>query len=212
MRYHNLLFDLDGTLVDPKIGITQSIQYALAKLDLSIPAMKELEWCIGPPLQHSFAKLVDPSLIERALEYYREQYVKIGCFEHRVYPGIFEMLSIFCKSKIRLFIATSKPTLFAEKIADHFGLSPFFEKIYGSEMNGVRSDKADLLRYIQEKSALRGPSLMVGDRGIDMAAAVENQIEPLGVAYGYGSQKELLDAGAVHICNFPMEIIQWLGS
>lgn len=211
MKYRNLLFDLDGTLIDPKAGITRSIQYALEKLRLPVPEANELEWCIGPPLHKSFAQLAGPSLAGRALDYYRERYEEKGCFEHRVYPGVFEMLFSLRRAGARLFIATSKPEPFARKIGDHFALTPYFEKIYGSELDGARSDKTDLLQYIKEESALEGPSLMVGDRGFDMIGALQNQMVPLGVTYGYGSPEELLRSGAVHLCSMPMEVVQWLG-
>lgn len=213
--YCEILFDLDGTLIDPKEGITKSIQFALEKLGAPIPAADSLHWCIGPSLKDSFRKLLSsPSDAELkiAVSFYRERYAEMGMYEHFVYPGIELLLKLLQKEGFRLFVATAKPEFFAEKIIQHFGLGSYFERIYGAELDGIRTDKGELLRYIWEESSLRGPALMVGDRHLDMVAAVQNQIDPLGVAYGYGSKEELIQAGACAVCDSPMEVYQWIHS
>src|SRR3989344_4547318 len=145
-NYRIVFFDLDGTLIDPKEGITKSVQFALEKINAHVPTADQLEWCIGPPLKESFAKLVDrasPILLDTVLGHYRERYKKVGMYEHRVYPGIQQMLSQLYEMRYRLFVATSKPEVFATQILHHFGLAGYFEKIYGAELDGTRSEKSD---------------------------------------------------------------------
>jgi phosphoglycolate phosphatase len=140
-----IYFDLDGTLTDPKPGITRSIQYALEKLDRAVPSEDELAWCIGPPLRSSLAKLLGgDDLTETALSLYRERFGDIGIFEDEVYPGIEHTLAVLASSGRRLFVATSKPVVYAERIIDHFKLAPHFERVFGSELDGRRSDKTEL--------------------------------------------------------------------
>ncbi len=211
--YREILFDLDGTLIDPKEGITKCIQFALANMGVDAPSSDHLSWCIGPSLKESFRKLLpSPSEadLETALAHYRKRYAEQGMYEHFVYPDIEQMLSQLKKDGYRLFVATAKPEVFAVKILKAFHLSSYFEKIYGAELDGTRSDKAKLLEYIIENSSLKKPSLMIGDRRFDIEAALQNQIDPLGVTYGYGSQNELQQAGALHLCDSPMEIYSWI--
>lgn len=211
--YQEILFDLDGTLIDPKEGITKSIQFALKNMGSDIPSADDLEWCIGPSLKESFKTLIPSSSeadIAAAVAHYRQRYKEKGMYEHIVYPGIKQLLSQLKEDGYRLFIATAKPEFFAVKILEHFGLSSYFEKIYGAELDGTRSNKIQLLQYIIENSSLKGPSLMIGDRQFDMEAALQNQVDPLGVTYGYGSEDELKNAGALHLCDSPKEIYSWL--
>jgi phosphoglycolate phosphatase len=142
-----IYFDLDGTLTDPKPGITRSIRYALQKLDHpAIPTEDELTWCIGPPLRASFVRLLGgEDSADRAVSLYRERFSDIGLYENGVYDGISEVLAILSQSGHRLFVATSKPHVFAERIIDHFGLRRHFEHVFGSELDGRRADKSHLL-------------------------------------------------------------------
>ena len=143
-----IFFDLDGTLTDPKLGITRSIQYALNKLYRTTPVENELTWCIGPPLLASLKKLLgNDDLADIALSLYRERFADIGIFENDVYPGIKETLSVLAKSGHRLFVATSKPSVYAQRIIDHFKMTAYFDQVFGSEMDGRRSDKAELLNH-----------------------------------------------------------------
>src|ERR1700686_2456996 len=143
-----IFFDLDGTLTDPKLGITRSIQYALGKLDRAIPPEHELTWCIGPPLRASLKKLLGTDdLADKALSLYRERFGDIGLFENEIYPGIEDTLSVLAKSGRRMFVATSKPGIYAERIIDHFKLRDYFERVFGSELDGTRTDKTELLSY-----------------------------------------------------------------
>lgn len=205
-----IYFDLDGTLTDPKIGITRSIQYALGKLDHpAMPTEDELTWCIGPPLRASFVKLLGGDhAADAAVAFYRERFSDVGLFENGVYDGVPEVLTTLRASGHRLFVATSKPHVFAERIIDHFGLRDHFERVFGSELDGTRVDKSDLLEYALKKAAVDPlRTLMIGDRSHDMVGARNNGMKGIGVLYGYGSRNELTQAGALHVCATPRAIL-----
>ena len=204
-----IFFDLDGTLTDPKPGITRSIQYALQKLDHpAIPSEDELTWCIGPPLRASFAKILGAEdHADRAVSLYRERFSDIGLYENAVYDGIAEVLTALSQSGQKLFVATSKPHVFAERIVEHFGLRHHFEYVFGSELDGTRVDKSDLLAYALKTTAVDpAKTLMIGDRSHDMVGAANNGMKGIGVLYGYGSRDELIGAGALHVCATPQAI------
>jgi len=205
-----IYFDLDGTLTDPKPGITRSIQYALRKLDHhTIPTEDELTWCIGPPLRASFAKILGTEdSADLAVSLYRERFSDTGLYENGVYDGIGDVLTTLGQSGRRLFVATSKPHVYAERIVAHFGLRHHFEHVFGSELDGTRVDKSHLLEYAL-KTASVDPSktLMIGDRSHDMIGARNNGIRGIGVLYGYGSKDELIGAGALHVCATPQAIL-----
>jgi phosphoglycolate phosphatase len=204
-----IFFDLDGTLTDPKPGITRSIQYALQKLGLpAIPTEDELTWCIGPPLRASFVRLLGAEdHADRAVSLYRERFSDVGLYENAVYDGIAEVLTTLGQSGQRLFVATSKPHVFATRIVEHFGLRHHFEHVFGSELDGTRVDKSHLLEYALKTAAV-DPSrtLMIGDRSHDMVGAKNNGMQGIGVLYGYGSREELLGAGARQLCATPQAI------
>lgn len=201
-----IYFDLDGTLTDPKPGITRSIQYALRRLDRAVPTEDELTWCIGPPLHASLKTLLGTDeLADEGLRLYRERFGDIGLYENEVYPGIDGLLSALAGSGRRLFVATSKPTVYAERIVRHFGLDRYFERVFGSELDGTRADKTDLLGYaLKEAKVDPRQAMMIGDRSHDMIGARNNGIAAaVGVLYGYGSREELIGAGAHHVCATP---------
>jgi phosphoglycolate phosphatase len=205
-----IYFDLDGTLTDPKPGITRSIQYAMQKLDLPVPSQDELTWCIGPPLRDSFVKLLGgDSRADLAVTLYRERFGDVGLYENAVYPDIEHILTALKQSHGRLFVATSKARVFAERIIDHFGLGGYFEHVFGAELDGTRVHKSDLLAYALDKTGV-DPSraLMIGDRSHDMIGARNNGMGALGVLYGYGSRKELIEAGASHVCASPRAVLE----
>ncbi len=206
---NTIYFDLDGTLTNPKPGITRSIQYALEKLDRAAPSEDELTWCIGPPLRASLKKLLGTDdLADQALSLYRERFGDIGIFENEVYPGIEQTLSVLAKSGRRLFVATSKPIVYAERIIDHFKLTDYFERVFGSELDGTRADKTELLGYaLQATRVDSARAIMIGDRSHDMIGARNNGMTAVGVLYGYGSQAELVDAGAHHVCATPRNLL-----
>ena len=204
-----IYFDLDGTLTDPKPGITGSIQYALKKLDQPVPSQDELTWCIGPPLHASLKKLVGTDeLADRALLLYRERFSEVGLFENALYQGIHDTLAAVAATTPRMFVATSKPAVYATRIVDHFGLKPYFERVFGSELDGTRVDKRDLLRYALDETKVDASSaIMIGDRSHDVIGARTNGMTAIGVLYGYGSETELRDAGAHHICAAHPELL-----
>jgi phosphoglycolate phosphatase len=205
-----IYFDLDGTLTDPKPGITRSIQYALERLGRPVPREDDLVWCIGPPLHASLKKLTgSDALADQALKLYRERFADIGLFENEVFAGIEETLSALASSGRRMFVATSKPAIYAERIVEHFGLKPYFERVFGSELDGTRTDKTDLLRYALEMANVDPRhAIMIGDRSHDMIGARNNGMTAIGVLYGYGSRAELEDAGAHRICEAHRELVE----
>jgi phosphoglycolate phosphatase len=208
-----IFFDLDGTLTNPKPGITRSIQYALRKLDHEVPSEDDLTWCIGPPLHASLKKLLGTdALADTAILLYRERFADIGLFENEVYPGIEGTLSVLAGQDRRLFVATSKPGVYAERIIDHFKLRGYFERVFGSELDGTRSDKTELLGYAL-KAAQVDPAgaIMIGDRSHDMVGARGKGLTAIGVLYGYGSKEELLAAGAHQVCATPQELLDHTG-
>jgi phosphoglycolate phosphatase len=209
-----IYFDLDGTLTDPKIGITRSIQYALDKLGHpTVPTEDELTWCISPPLRGSFSKLLGHEhSSDRAVSLYRERFSDIGIFENSLYAGIADTLTALARPNRRLFVATSKPRIFAERIIDHFGLRDHFERVFGSELDGTRSDKTQLLEYaLHETSVDPSRAVMIGDRSHDIVGARNNGMGAIGVLYGYGSEQELTEAGALHVCARPRGLLDYLG-
>ena len=204
-----IFFDLDGTLTDPKPGITGSIQYALQKLGRPVPSQDELAWCIGPPLRASFVTLLGGEEdADRGVAYYRERFGDVGLFENSLYPGIAETLAAL-QPRYRLFVATSKPHVFADRIIDHFGLRPYFEHVFGSELDGTRVHKYDLLAWaLQHTGTAASRALMIGDRSHDIVGARANGMDGIGVLYGYGTKAELLEAGASHLCATPQAITE----
>ena len=198
MNNRTVFFDLDGTLTDPKPGIVGSIQYALDALGARVPEPEELLWCIGPPLKSSFEILLDdPALSDSAVALYRERFSEKGLFENRVYEGIEAMLSELRAQGATLHVATSKPHVFASRIIEHFGLSAYFDRVFGSELSGERADKTELLRHaLAQTGAPRWQSFMVGDRSHDMVGALGNDLLGVGVLYGFGTADELTAAGA----------------
>lgn len=207
-----VFFDLDGTLSDPKIGITGSIQYALEKLGVAVPTKDDLTWCIGPPLRASFVALLGgEDHADRGVELYRERFGSIGLFENTLYDGIPALLEALHGSGRRLFVATSKPHVFAGRIIDHFGLRRYFHRVFGSELDGTRVDKTDLLRYaLEQTSSDPARAIMVGDRKHDVIGAANNGMTTIGAGYGYGGRAELSAAGATFIAASPAEILGFI--
>jgi phosphoglycolate phosphatase len=207
----HLLFDLDGTLTDPFPGITKCIQYALVAMGRPEPAAESLRWCIGPPLKKSFESLLGPAdehLAEVAVAKYRERFGSVGLFENNLYPAIAETLDQLKQSGHSLSVATSKPTVFAERIIAHFGLGKYFRSINGSELDGTRSDKTTLIAYILKRDDI-GPkdTIMIGDRKHDMIGARQNGVAGIGVGWGYGTMEELAEAGAYACVATPAELL-----
>jgi len=196
-----IFFDLDGTLTNPKVGITTSIQFALQEIGKPAPAMEDLTWCIGPPLHESLISLAGGDEAgAQALKHYRARYAEVGLYENEVYPGVAAMLQALTGRDIPLYVATSKPHVFAEPILAHFGLARYFQRVFGSELDGRRANKTELLAYALAETGHAGAtSLMVGDRKHDMIGAANNAMTGLGVLYGYGDAVELTAAGTTTV-------------
>ncbi|QLE58560.1 HAD family hydrolase [Nostoc sp. TCL26-01] len=214
MLYSAIFFDLDGTLTDPQPGITRCFQYALSELGYSPPDADELHWCIGPPIQDSFSQLLktgDDAVLQQAISLYRSRFATIGLFENSLYCQIPETLKTLRLAGYQTFVATSKPYIYATRIIEHFGLSSLFDGIYGSELDGRRSLKGELIQHILVKENF-SPSdvVMVGDRQHDIIGAKQNQVTAIGVTYGYGTQAELQAHGADLLAHSPDEIAKLL--
>jgi phosphoglycolate phosphatase len=203
-----ILLDLDGTLTDPQIGITRSIRHALETLNLPVPSAQALISFIGPPLLETFHDLVgDAILAQRCVDHYRERFSTVGLYENEIFTDVPEMLDQLVAAGHRLYLATSKPHVFASRILDHFGLTPRFTAIYGSELDGTRTRKADLIAHLLATEGLGGePAVMIGDREHDVHGAAANNLPVIGVLYGYGSRAELEAAGATAFVAAPAEI------
>ncbi len=210
-----LFFDLDGTLTDPKEGITRCLQYGLEQLGRPAPPQAELVQYIGPPLRWTFPRLLttdDSALIDAAIAHYRRRYADVGMFENELYPGIPELLKRLREEDFRLFVVTSKPTIYAERIVDHFGLTEYFEAVYGPHLDGRFDDKRELIAHLlAERSVTASDTIMIGDRASDILAGQANGTHTLGVTYGFGSIEELQTARPDRICHHPHEIHQALG-
>ena len=196
----DVLLDLDGTLTDPAEGITRCIRHALEAYGHDVPPDAALLRCIGPPLLDSFAELVPdapPAHHRSLLDSYRERFRERGMFENRPYDGVHDALGALCEGGARLHLATSKPLVFARRIVRHFELEGFFASLHGSELDGTRSDKAELIRHVLSAQGIdAAEAIMVGDRRHDVAGARANEVRAIGVLWGYGSREELLTAGA----------------
>jgi phosphoglycolate phosphatase len=195
MQHSIILFDLDGTLTDPREGITRSVQYALAKLGIDEPDLTALEHFIGPPLLQCFMSTyaLDEATGWQAVNYYRERFRVTGLYENQVFDGVEALLAALVAQGRTLYVATSKPTVFAEEIARHFGFDRYFKRIYGSELDGTRTNKVELLAHVLESERLAPHStLMIGDRKHDLIGARRNGLQAVAVGYGFGSREELL--------------------
>ena len=198
-----LFFDLDGTLTDSKPGITRCIRHALNALGQEAPHADELGWCVGPPLKASFARLLgseDPELLECALALYRERFGSIGMFENALYPDVPETLRELQAAGFRQIIVTAKPHVYARRIAEHFELMGPIETVYGSELDGTRGDKGELIAHVlQRESIAPAEALMIGDREHDMLGAARCGVKAIGATWGYGGADELSRHGACHL-------------
>ncbi len=208
----NALFDLDGTLIDPREGILACFKHALHVLQVDLPADPEIERFIGPPLWESFSTLVganDEAKIARAVALYRERFATKGMFENRIYSGIADALASFQQARVQLFVVTSKARLFAEPIVEHFGLRRFFLSVHGSELDGSYTDKSELIaKVLCSESLTPDETVMIGDRAHDVIGAKANGIFSVGALWGFGSRDELVSAGADLLCKTPNMLVE----
>ncbi len=203
MSYSTLLFDLDGTLTDPKEGIVNSIIYSLKKYEITENDRQKLLKFIGPPLTESYSKYYGFSQEEayRAVDYYREYYSVKGIFENHLYDGIADMLITLKNAGKRIVLATSKPEVYAKQILEHFKIDTYFDFVGGSTLDGSRVKKSDVIEYVLANLQLpdKKEIVMIGDREHDIIGANQNGLDSIGVLFGYGTKQELFDAGATHI-------------
>ncbi len=213
MTYKNILFDLDGTLTDPKLGITNSIIFSLNKLKIEAPDNDDLVHFIGPPLSESYESTyqLTGDRNHLAIDYYREYFSDKGLYENKVYEGIEELLKTLTAEGRRLFVATSKPVTFAEQIIDYFHLGSYFEAIAGSELDGTRAQKHEVISHVMQHYDLNAEDcVMIGDRKHDLIGARRNDMDAIGVLYGYGSLVELEDEKPSKIVESVQELSDYL--
>ena len=212
MGYRYCLFDLDGTLSDPGIGITNSVMYALEKFGIHVSDRAELFSFIGPPLGESFRRQFGffEEQAQKAVEYYREYFRPKGIFENSVYEGIPELLKKLRERNITIALATSKPYEFAVRILEHFELKQYFDYIGGATMDGRISKKADVIAHLLDEfgNVDKAEVLMIGDRAQDVEGARANGLHSAGVLWGYGSAEELQGAGADYLAAKPEELLR----
>jgi len=210
--YKNILFDLDGTLTDPGMGITNSVMHALKKFNIEVEDRTSLYRFIGPPLKGSFEEFYGFSgeQSELAVRYYREYFKKQGMLENEVYDGIPELLTWLKEKKKTLIVATSKPEAFTLEILQHFKLIEYFDFVAGATMDDTRNKKSDIIRYALDCCHIidKSTAVMIGDRKHDIIGAKENGLDSIGVLFGYGNYEELKTAGATYIVETPMSILQ----
>ena len=210
--YTHIFFDLDGTLTDPALGITNSFIHALKYFGREIPSYEELCKLIGPPLPYSFETILGfpKEKVMDAVAKYREYFATKGLFENSVYPDIPELLQNLKEQGKHLVVATSKPEEYSKKIIEYFGLSKYFDFVCGSLMDESRSKKAEVIAYALECCGLdesdKNRVLMVGDRFHDIEGAKQNGLKSCCVLFGYGSRQELEEAGADYIVKDVMDL------
>ena len=201
--YKYILFDLDGTITDSALGITNSVKYALNKLNSPIPSYDTLCKFIGPPLLDGFRDICgfETEKAQTAVKYYREYYETTGLFENAVYDGIPKLLKALKENGKSVILATSKPEKFARLILEHFNLMRYFDFAAGASMDETRNNKDAVIAYALLECNIKDKSLavMVGDRHHDVDGAKVNGISCVGVLYGFGNREELSNAGADYI-------------
>lgn len=204
-----ILFDLDGTLTDPFLGITRSVAYSLKSFGIEVDDLETLKPFIGPPLDVSFREYyhMDEAQSWEAVEKYREYFSKKGLFENKVYEGVEDFLQSLMNMDMKLYVCTSKPEVFAKEILDHFSLTPYFTGIYGATLDGSLKNKGDVIAHCIKQEQLNiQDCMMVGDRQHDIVGAHQNQIPCIGVLYGYGSLEEFQEYHCDYIAKDLIEL------
>ncbi|MCM3256858.1 HAD family hydrolase [Paenibacillus sp. FSL H8-0457] len=194
LKYKHILFDLDGTLTDPREGITKAVRHALGQQGIIVNDLSELECFIGPPLQETFTEKYHFNEAEawEAILSYREYFKDTGLYENEVYVGIRDVLDLLLSQGRQLYVATSKPAVFAETILEHFQLSAYFTMVCGSELDGTRSAKTEIIQHVLDTCRIdASEAVMIGDRMHDLIGARNCGIHSMAAGYGYGSEEEL---------------------
>jgi phosphoglycolate phosphatase len=205
--YATVLFDLDGTLTDPLDGIANALAYALDKLGRPPVDRVTVARLIGPPYTDGYVRILGmtPAEAEETIAVYREYYTDRGLFENSLYDGILELLTGLADAGVRCAVATSKPTVYADRIIDHFGLRDLVAFVGGATLDGKRSLKADVVAHALAElgDPARASTVMVGDRHHDVIGAAAHGIGCIGALWGYGTEAELVDAGAIAVAESP---------
>ncbi len=213
MTQKAIFFDLDGTLTDSGEGIINCAQLALRHFGLPVPSREEMRVFVGPPLDQSFIKHGVPAdKTDEAIRVYRSRYTTVGKFENFPYPGIREMLVQLKDQGHRLFVATSKPEGMSVEILEKFELAQYFELICGATLDGTRSKKEDVIRYLLDQTGDMDHIIMVGDTKFDVLGAKEHGIPTIGVSWGYGTVEDMVDAGAAAIADTPTQLMDLLNA
>ena len=214
MKYQNVLFDLDGTLTDPYIGITNSIIHSLKYYPgINVPERENLKPFIGPPLYASYMKYfgMDKKTAEEAVEHYREYSRVKGKLENELYGGITELLSLLKERGAKVAMATSKPKVFALEIAEHFGINNYLDHICGSTLDGSLIEKSDIIaKVMKECGYSKEDTVMIGDTVFDIEGAKTNGIASVAVTYGYGETEALFECGATATVESVKELTEFL--
>lgn len=210
MKYKNFLFDLDGTLSDPQIGIITSMQYALSHFDIQEEYDNLLQY-IGPPLSLTFASYLPEEKVEEAICKYRERFSTKGIYENELYAGIEDLLQEITTRDGKIFLATSKPEEYAIEIMKHFGLYQYFTDIAGSSMNNLHETKADVIHKVISRNNLQKVDcVMIGDREHDLIGAKQTGLDAVGVLYGFGNNEELKKENPIYIANTVQDLTKWV--
>ena len=207
-----ILFDLDGTIVDPLLGITNCVRRVCREMDLVCPESAVIRDWIGFGMRESLGQiqgLEDPQRLEEALDRYWDAYREDGVFEHELYPGVTNLLHRLKRQGHRIYVVSAKPGVFARRIAYQFDLNLIFDDIFGAELKGKWQPKADILARLRAQGTVWPGGFLVGDRGDDMRAARAHGIHAVGVTYGYGSRAELSEAGAEVILDSVADLDAW---
>ena len=198
MKFHSILFDLDGTLTDSGEGIINCASLALAHFGLPVPDRQAMRVFIGPPLKDTFFKFgVPEESLDEAVKVYRKEYVATGIYQNFPYPGIQQLLENLKQDGCRLYVATSKPEHMAAHVLEHFGMDYYFDRICGACTDGIRSNKDEVIAYLLESIGSAENAVMVGDTKFDVIGAAAHGIPAIGVTWGYGLREEMADAGAI---------------
>lgn len=213
--YQYILFDLDGTLTNPEIGITTCAMHALEQFGIHVKDRKELHPFIGPPLSYSFQTFygLTEEESEQAIITFRERYSTKGVYENEMYPGVKELLESLKERGKQIILATSKPEPFAIEVLKYFDLFQYFDFIAGATLDGQREEKTEVITYALSQIEIEDKKqvIMVGDRSYDILGAKANGIDSLGGLYGFGSREELEEAGAKILVERVEEILDAIG-
>ncbi len=215
MKYKYILFDLDGTVSESAQGIRKSLEYAIKKLDCHMPNLDDYTLYIGPPLIDTFRNLcgLSPKEAEYGASLYRSYYNEKGKFLNRAYPGVREAAEALQKHDLLLAICTSKYESFAKEILHILDLEDCFDEVCGSNLDGSRKDKKDLIPYAIERLGGNFPkdrdaTVMIGDTWYDAMGARLCGVDFIGARYGYGTESAMREQGAEVFADDPQELAE----